>query len=402
MYVRGIRRLFQFRGYTVEKISVGVGIGQVTLRRDARMRLTCPSCGARMGQNRHVIQTARDLRLGLAGVVMLTYPAIQGRCSACGKTATIHPSGIDPHARATRRLMHFVCQLARAMPLSDAAELVGIAPSTAYRWDLAVLESGLPPPNVDGLRILLIDEKMVRRRHGYVTLVMNGENGELLYLAEGKKKASLDGFFALLSAEQAERIVAVAMDRAGAYYEAVKARLPNVEIVFDKFHLVKNYNDVIDKVRRIEWRRAKAADKAVIKGQRYNLFRRPENRTQDQTRRLKALLAINENLKMVHVLGEQLAQLWTYTSRAWAGRYLDQWIGWARESALAPLHRFARSLAKAKEEILNYFTHRITTARLEGFNNVVSRIMHRACGVRDLDYLFLKLRQESLNWVPQK
>jgi transposase len=402
MYVRGIRRLFQFPGYTVEKISVGVGIGQVTMRRDGRARLACPSCGATMAQNRVSTQTARDLPLGLAGVVMLTYPAIQGRCSGCGKTATIHPPGIDPHARATRRLMHFVCRLAQSMPLRDAAELVGIAPATAYRWDFAVLKAGLPPPKLDGLRILLIDEKMVRRRHGYVTLVMNGENGELLYMAEGKKKESLDGFFAMLSDEQAESIVAVAMDRAGAYYEVVKARLPNVEIVFDKFHLVKNYNDVIDKVRRIEWRRAKAADKEVIKGQRYNLFRRPENRTTDQTRSLKALLAINKNLSTVHLLGEQLAQLWTYKSRAWAGRYLDQWIGWARESALAPLHRFARSLARAREEILNYFKHRITTARLEGFNNVVSRIIHRACGVKDLDYLFLKLRQESLNWVPQK
>jgi transposase len=355
-----------------------------------------------MALNREVTQTARDLPLGLASVVVLTYPAIQGRCSGCGKTATIHPPGIDPHARATRRLMTFVCRLARAMTLGDTAELVGISPSTAYRWDRAVLEAGLPPPTLDGLRILLIDEKMVRRRHGYVTLVMNGENGELLYMAEGKKKASLDGFFAMLSAEQAASIVAVAMDRSGAYYEVVKARLPKVDVVFDKFHLVKNYNDVIDQVRRAEWRRAKAADKEVIKGQRYNLFRRPEHRTEDQTRSLEALLALNKNLNIVHLLGEQLAQVWTYTSRGWAQRYLDQWIDWARESGVAPLHRFARSLLKAKQEILNYCTHRITTARLEGFNNLISRLMHRACGVKDLDYLFLKLRQESLNWAPQK
>ena len=36
------------------------------------------------------------------------------------------------------------------------------------------------------------------------------------------------------------------------------------------------------------------------------------------------------------------------------------------------------------------------TRPLEAFNNVVARIIHRAGGVRDLDYLFLKLRQESL------
>jgi transposase len=44
----------------------------------------------------------------------------------------------------------------------------------------------------------------------------------------------------------------------------------------------------------------------------------------------------------------------------------------------------------------------ITTGPLEGFNNTVSRIIHRACGIRSLDYLFLKLRQESSDFVPQK
>ncbi|MFO8011682.1 MAG: transposase [Phycisphaerae bacterium] len=61
-----------------------------------------------------------------------------------------------------------------------------------------------------------------------------------------------------------------------------------------------------------------------------------------------------------------------------------------------------RSLERAEDEILNFCKHRITLGPLEGFNNLISRIMHRACGVTNLDYLFLKLRQESLDWLPQK
>ena len=182
----------------------------------------------------------------------------------------------------------------------------------------------------------------------------------------------------------------------------VKARLPGADIVFDKFHLVKNYNDVIDEVRRAEWHKAQAQDKQVIKGQRYNLFRRPEHRTAQQTRSLSQLLAINKNLNIAHVLGEALGEVWTYTSRGWAGRYLAQWVGWAKDSGVAAVRRFAKSLLKAKDEVLNYCKHRITTAQLEGFNNLISRIIHRACGVTNLDYLFLKLRQESLAWLPQK
>jgi transposase len=298
--------------------------------------------------------------------------------------------------------MEFVARAARYMPLSHAGQLVRVDDATAGRWDRAILRAKLPAPKLDDLRILLIDEKAVRRHHGYVTLVMNGENGELLYLAEGKKKESLQGFFDQLNTAQKTSIRAVAMDRAGAYYQVVKEQLPKADIVFDKFHLIANYNAVIDQVRRAEWHKASAQDKHVIKGQRYNLFRRPENRTARQAQSLANLLAINRNLAVVDVLKDDLDALWQYRYPGAAVKYLRRWVDWARASGIEPLRKFARGLLKAKTEVLNFCKHRITTGPLEAFNNTVSRIIHRACGVRDLDYLFLKLRQESLDPHLQK
>jgi len=401
MYVHGVRTLFPFPGYVVRKVTMTADIAQVILHRDRRFRLECPVCGATMAANRTRMQTARDLALGTARLVVLTYPAIQGRCSVCGGWATLHPPGVDPHAKATRRLMHFVCRLARHMPLSHIPDIVAISQRTAGRWDRKVLREHLPEPDLDNLRILLVDEKAVRKRHGYVTLVMNGVTGELLHLAEGKKKSSLQSFFDKLSDQQKQCVVAVGMDRAGAYREVVKAELPDADIVFDKFHLIANYHAVIDEVRRSEWRKASAEDKAVIKGQRFNLFRNPWRRTGKQTRSLMALLQINENLAKAYILKEALRKLWDYKYPKSARKYLAKWCRWAEVSGVEALQKFGRSLMRAKEEVLNYCKHRITTGRLEGFNNTVSRIIHRACGMQDLDYLFLKLRQESLEFVLQ-
>jgi len=394
--------LFQFNGYVVSGISMSRELVQVNLERDQRFGLTCPACGEPMHCNRVNRQTARDLPLGTAMLVMLMYPAIQGRCRSCGAWSTIHPPGIDAHARATRRLMEFVSRAARYLPLSHIHDLVKVDDATAGRWDRAILRDTLAPPRLDDLRVLLIDEKAVRRHHGYVTLVMNGENGELLYLAEGKKKQSLQGFFDQLNSAQKGSIQAVAMDRAGAYHQVVKEQLPQADIVFDKFHLIASYNAVIDAVRRSEWRKASAADKHVIKGQRYNLFRRPENRTAEQRQSLKKLLAMNHNLAATDVLKDALGHLWEYRYRGAALKYLRRWVGWAQETGLAAVHKFADGLVRAQEEVLNFCEHPITTGPLESFNNTVSRIIHRACGVRDLDYLFLKLRQESIELHLQK
>jgi len=402
MYVHGIRRLFDFPGYVIAGITMSPDLVEVRLERDKRFRLPCPACGGSMAENRPRYQTARDLPLGSAIQVLLVYPAIQGRCSHCGCIATIRPPGIHDHARATDRLMRLLCRLARYLPLSHAGEVLGIDAATAGRWDRIILQAGLPPPKLDGLRILLIDEKAVRKRHGYVTLVMNGQTGELLYLAEGKKKESLKGFFDRLGKAQKASIEAVAMDRAGAYHQVVKDELPQAAIVFDKFHLIANYHEVMDEIRRQEWHKASAQDKGVIKGQRFNLFRNPENRTAPQTRSLMNLLHINRNLAVAHILRDALRQVWTYTFRTWAEKYLDKWVRWTFVSGIEALKTFGRSVLKAKEEILNFCDHPITLGPLESFNNTVSRIIHRACGVSDLDYLFLKLRQESLDFVPQK
>ena len=215
MYVHGIRGLFAFEGYVVRRITMSGDLVHVNLRRDSRYRLVCPGCGATMGASRTKLQTARDMPWVPARMVLIVYEAIQGHGSACGAWATIHPPGIDEHARATRRLMVFVSCLARHMPLSHVVEVAGIDDATAFRWDQAILHQNLPPPKLDDLRILLIDEKSVRKHHGYVTLVMNGATGELLYLAEGKKKQSLQGFFDRLSPAQKASIVAVGMDRRG-------------------------------------------------------------------------------------------------------------------------------------------------------------------------------------------
>ena len=402
MYVHGIRSLFAFEGYVVSKISMSGEIVQVNLRRDRRYRLACPACGATMARNRAKLQTARDMPWGPAKLVLIVYEAIQGRCSACGCFATIHPGGIDDHARATRRLMEFVSRLARHLPLTAVLEVAGIDDATAFRWDKAVLERKLPPPNLDNLRVLLIDEKAVRKHHGYVTLVMNGVTGELLYLAEGKKKQSLQGFFDQLTQEQKASIVAVGMDRAGAYYEVVKEQLPDAAIVFDKFHLIANYHAVIDQVRREEWRKASKENKDVIKGQRYNLFRNASNRTAQQTHSLMNLLHMNRNLAVCYILKDAFRKLWDYKRLKPAARYFTTWIQYTMVSGVEALRAFGRKLVKFKAEILNFCKHPITTGPLEGFNNTVSRIVHRACGVRSLDYLFLKLRQESLEPVPPK
>lgn len=379
----------------MEKINSDGERAQVHLVWDDRCRPRCTACGDPMRLNRKTPQSALDLPLGCASVVLLRYEAVQGFCTRCHHYQTVRPLEIVEHHRATLRLLRHVSLLCRWLPALQVCQVLPITPATAWRYDRFILQTELPAPNLDGLEAIIIDEKHLGRG-GFITLVLNARNGELLYLAEGRGQEALAGFFARLSAEQKAGILAVALDRSGAYRAAVNHHLPAADIVLDKFHLIANYHEVIDQVRRRTYREADAGARSFIKGQRYNLFRNPQNLSATGRKELKELLAANQELHLVYLLKDYLKQVWTYTYRRCAEKTLLGWIDLALESGVRELARFAKGLAEAKDQILSFCKHRITSAKIEAFNNIVSRVIHKACGVSNLDYLFLKLRQESL------
>ncbi len=395
MDIRGLAELFPFDGYVVEQAAFCAEMVQVNLRRDKRRRLVCPDCGASMVLYRETRQSVRDLPLGTAGYVHVVYPAALARCPRCRGTHTLHPPGIAPHTKATDRFMRYVSTLARRLPLNHVAEVACVSASTARRWDKRVLEQDLPPVDLDGLSVLLVDEKHLGPTLGFVTLVLEGETGDLLHLAPGKKKESLQSFFDKLDGVQKEGICCVCIDRAGQYKAVVEANCPQATIVFDKFHLKKNLNDVVDKVRRQEWRKASEEEKGAIKGQRYNLLRAPGRNTSEQRRSLKRMLNLNDNLHATYVLKEAFGRVWEYTYCRSAEKYLKRWKDWAIESGVKPLARFARSLWKSREHVLAYVDRRVTTARLECLNGLTERILRRSCGMADMRHLFLKIRQAA-------
>lgn len=281
------------------------------------------------------------------------------------------------------------------MPVNKIPFFLPISASTARRWDKKILAKHLPKPDLDNLRVILIDEKSIGAHHQYMTVVINGETGDVLHLAEGKKKTSLESFFQKLSQRQIKNIKAIGIDRAGAYKSVIQEYAPKARIVYDKFHIVANLNTAIDEVRRSEWQNADKDDKTFIKGQRFNLLRNAHNLKDDQCDNLARLFEANEALFQAYLLKDAFSTLWTYVRPKWASKFLDNGIEWAKETELKPLVKFAKGVDRDRDEILAWIKHRVTSAKLEAFNATISRIVKRACGYRDLDYLYLKIRQEA-------
>jgi transposase len=395
MQIEGLDRLVDLSGWVPDKVSFTDNILRWEMHRDKRLNLECPGCGKAMSLNRFTQHEVKDLAMGTAVRLVLCYQAPQGRCRGCPRYHTFHPPGVEAGSMTTLRYRQFVSLLCRKMTLADVAEIMGFAPSTAYKIDFRFLCETVPEPCFDGLECLLVDENSVRCGEMYVTLVLNARTGELLFQGQGRRSETLTEFFNKLTPTQKASIKAVCIDRSGAYRDSIEKNLPHADIVFDKFHLIANYHAVLDEVRRKAWHDATVEDKSFIKGQRYNLFRNIENLDADMLVELDKLLRSNKPISTAYQLRDQFKSIWNYKTPETIRAAVQQWIGLATASALEPVVRFAKNLGRCTEQIAAYAKHRITNGLMEGFNNKVSRLIHRANGIRSLVYLFLRLRAEN-------
>ncbi|MDP6395702.1 MAG: ISL3 family transposase [Desulfobacterales bacterium] len=239
---------------------------------------------------------------------------------------------------------------------------------------------------------------MARKGHSYLTVVLDSLTGRVLFVGKKRKAKTLKRFFNKLSISQRKKIEAAAMDMWDPFIKAVKDKLPNAKIVFDLFHVAANFNRVIDKVRNREYRKASKADKDVYKGSKYLLLKNRRNvRRQSHRQQLKELLALNQVINTVMILKEKLKHIWTYRSRTWAEKALDQWCDLARSLKIRSVNTFVKMLWRYRYGIINHCDYPIHTGKLEGVNNKIKIIKRKAYGFHDLRYFTLKIYQAFYN-----
>lgn len=396
MKVRNIKALAPFKGYVVRGINFEKIGAQIKLDFDKRSGPRCPHCENKLPRNKIGRRAVMDCPMPHGSIVYLDFPTVQGLCRSCDRYVTTCPQEVHPECHATWRLMRLVSSWAAVATNSEVAAMFEISDATVRRYDKIVLKADTPPPCLDDIKKLLIDEKSVRKGHCYVTVILNGETGEMLHMQEGRKKECVESFFEQLTDQQRKSIEVVGIDRSGAYQNATENCLPEADIVYDRFHLVMNVNQAVDEVRRSQCRMASKEGGKLIKGHRYLILGNPENLDADGREKLDKLLEVNEAISTAYMLKEQFRALFSYRKMGWAKRSLVNWCGMASASGLAPFQRLAKSFERHSDRVLGFVKHHLTSGLIEGFNNLLSRMIHKACGYRDLDYLRLKLRHHSV------
>jgi transposase len=383
---------FGVRGYQYARTSYGKEWIVFTIVQERR-ELRCAACGSWEVHPKGRIR--REFKMVPVGgkAVSLAFDVPRVLCDECGCRRQVKLGFADPHVSYTRAFARYALDLSRHMTIQDVADHLQVS------WDLikeiqrADLETRFARPKLKKVRQIAIDEISIAKGHRYMTVVLDLERGNVLFVGDGKGADALLPFWRRLRASGA-KIRAVATDMSLAYIEAVRTHLKGALHVFDHFHVIKLYNDKLSDLRRDVYRElTELMHKDVLKGIRWLLLKNPENLDpkKNEKERLDEALKLNTPLYTAYYMKELLRQLWDQENKRKARRFLNDWIAQAEASGIRMLIKFAKTLRTYQEGILNYYNYPISTGPLEGTNNKIKTMKRQAYGFRDHAFFKLKI-----------
>jgi transposase len=245
-----------------------------------------------------------------------------------------------------------------------------------------------------GPKVIWIDEVSIRKGRTY-RIVVNDliQERQILFGGTDRSEASMDVFYQWLGAKKDKGIQIAVMDIWKPFMKSTKTHAPQAAVLFDKFHVLRRLGEALDKVRRSEYHRLSGKDRAFVKGQRYNLLSRWENLSLTGGQALRKLLAANKRLQTAYLPKESFDQLWGYSREGWVRRFFNNWKESLKWQRLNPFERFAAMVERNWNGIAAYCAseEKFSLGFVEGVNTKIRVIQRRAYGLRDEEYLRLKI-----------
>jgi transposase len=173
-----------------------------------------------------------------------------------------------PWARHDARHTHDFDATVAWLVLHAAKSTVAAAARVAWETVGSIVErvmadqDAVAADRLANVRRIGIDEVSYQRGHKYLVVVVNHATGQLLWVGEGRERATLAAFFDLLGEPRCARIVLVSADGADWIADMVALCCPNARLCMDPFHVVQWANEALDQVRRRVWPAAPATGRS--------------------------------------------------------------------------------------------------------------------------------------------
>ena len=289
------------------------------------------------------------------------------------------------------------------MPVCKVADTLDVTQPRIWRIFNYWIKRAFAKDDLSRVRRIGVDETSRKKGHNYITLFVDLEENRTIFATEGKNAETVEKFVAELEKKngKAENIELVSMDMSPAFIAGATEKLPDSQLVFDKFHLIKLLNEALDNVRRVERK-----GNEMLKNQRYTILRKYENLTKEKKCELDALLPLYPKLGEAYRLRQLFLDIFDVENAQDAKEYLWFWCQQALDSGLEPFRKFVNTIKAHWSGVVAYFDKKVTNGILEGINSKIQLAKRRARGYRNIENFinmtYLISAKLNLNIYPYK
>ena len=295
-------------------------------------------------------------------------------------------------------------RLTEISTVSRVAELTGNDQNTLWRVDFDRLVLMMQNYKIPDVKRISVDEVHARskkkhskekRNKQFFTVVSDLDTGRVIWVSDHREKEALDEFYKLLGEDRCKEIKVVAMDQYAGYKASTQEYCPNALVVWDKFHLMRNFEEALNDERKEILSKKKIPKSAIYLGRKfkYIFLKKAKSRTPSEKKSLDQVMKENKDFYRLELIKEKFFTFFNQRNLDDAREVLIQVRDWIKKDCFKFLQTWVDNFINGWDTVKNYFKMRVTSALSEGQNNVIKALKRRCFGFRNMTYFKLKILQ---------
>ena len=289
--------------------------------------------------------------------------------------------------------------------VSRVAQLTGNDQNTLWRIDFDRLVLMLQNYKIPPIKRISVDEVHARskkrfsrenRNKQYFTVVSDLDTGRVIWVSDNREKEALDQFYKLIGPERCKQIEVAAMDQFAGFKASTQEYCPQAKIVWDRFHLMRNFENALNDERLdiVEKRSKDKKSVQHIKGRfKYLFLKKAKKRSKLEQKTLNQVMKENKDFYKLELIKEKFFQFFNQRTEDDAREILIETKSWIKEGGFKFLDNWVDNFVSGWDIVKNYFEFRVTSALSEGQNNVIKTLKRRCYGFSNMTYFKLKIMQ---------
>ena len=363
----------------------------------------CPNCGC-INENNSIIKWAfkKNCKVKIPKVsnynTILLLDKQRFKCKNCNSTFVANSSLVDFHKQISNNTkISVTLDLMEKGSEKDISKRHNISSSSTNRILDEISTDNIIKNNGKLPSIIGIDEFKATSDtiSKMAFIIVNQDKKNIFDILNSRRSIDIEKYFKRYSRTERKKVKFITLDLYKPYYKLLHKLFPNAILVPDRFHIVIQARNALDKTRINLCKKSNPNHKKLKKY--WKLILKDENDLDDKNKSYSSSFKrdVTQKYIVTYLINTNKELKTTYNYYQGILKSIDNKdknlflsiIKNASKDLSSYSKKANKTFNNMKEHIINAFNYEYSNGIVEGTNNLIKQIKHAACGYRKFNHL---------------